>query len=226
MHTITALETKPMIHQQGGATMSSREIAELTGKQHQHVKRDIANMLAELDKDVSNFGRIYLDGSNRKQTEYHLDREHTDCLLTGYSAKARMKVIKRWHDLEQATQPQVPTNFAEALQLAADQAKQLELAAPKVAFVDNYVETSGSKAIRAAAKLLGFKEKAFIQCLERDKFLYRLSGQLTPYASPKCEGLFTVKTGDSHGHAFTQTRITPKGLQYFAERYASELRTH
>lgn len=36
--------------------------------------------------------------------------------------------------------PQVPQTYAEALQLAADQAKQLELAAPKVAFVDNLVE--------------------------------------------------------------------------------------
>jgi len=82
------------------ATMSSREIAKLTGKQHQHVKRDIEVMLKELGKDVSSFGRIYLDSMKRQQVEYHLDRELTDTLVTGYSILLRHKVIQRWHALE------------------------------------------------------------------------------------------------------------------------------
>ncbi|MBN5380652.1 Rha family transcriptional regulator [Serratia marcescens] len=81
-------------------TMSSREIATLTGKQHQHVKRDIENMLSELAEDASRFGHIYLDSMNRKQNEYLLDREHVECLLTGYSAALRMKVIRRLRALE------------------------------------------------------------------------------------------------------------------------------
>lgn len=82
-------------------TMSSREIANVTGKRHANVKRDIAAMLKELKLDVLSFEHIYLDGQNREQVEYMLDREHTDCLLTGYSAPMRMKVIRRWHELEQ-----------------------------------------------------------------------------------------------------------------------------
>lgn len=82
-------------------TMSSLEIAELTGKRHPDVKRDIQTMVSELGGDVSSFARIYLDSMNRQQTEYLLDRHHTECLLTGYSAKMRMAVIKRWHELEQ-----------------------------------------------------------------------------------------------------------------------------
>lgn len=81
-------------------TMSSREIASLTGKRHANVKRDIVAMLAELKADVLSFEHIYLDGQNREQVEYLLDREHTDCLLTGYSAGLRMKVIRRWRELE------------------------------------------------------------------------------------------------------------------------------
>ena len=74
-------------------TMSSREIAELTGKQHQHVKRDIEKLLVELGEDASKFGHIYLDSMNREQTEYRLDRELTETLLLGYSAPLRLKVI-------------------------------------------------------------------------------------------------------------------------------------
>jgi hypothetical protein len=85
-------------------TMSSREIASVTGKRHDNVKRDIVTMLKDLKADVLKFEDIYLDGRNREQVQYLLDREHTDCLLTGYSAGLRMKVIRRWHELEGQSQ--------------------------------------------------------------------------------------------------------------------------
>jgi len=110
-------------------TMSSREIAELTAKQHQHVKRDVEKMLGDLAEDASSFGRIYLDSMNRQQTEYLLDREHTDCLLTGYSAAMRMAVIKRWRELEeQAARPMTPAEItaANANHLVAVERQQRE----------------------------------------------------------------------------------------------------
>jgi len=93
-------------------SMSSREIASVTGKRHANVKRDIAAMLKELKLDVLSFECIYLDGQNREQVEYMLDRDHTDCLLTGYSAPMRMKVIRRWRELEkqQGAREQVVLN--------------------------------------------------------------------------------------------------------------------
>lgn len=158
-------------------TMSSREIAELTGKRHPDVKRDIKNMLDDLDLDVSKVAHIYLDTSNRKQTEYLLNRELTDCLLTGYSAKLRMIVIKRWHELEQQNQYKLPdfTNPAiaaeawaseyrakeQALLDKAEAEHKLVLAAPKVNHYDTVVERTnlvnatqvGSKINMSARKL-------------------------------------------------------------------------
>lgn len=120
-------------------TMSSREIADLTGKEHKNVKRDIENMLSDLEGDALTFERIYFDTMNRQQNEYHLDRRHVDCLLTGYSAVLRMKVIDRWQELESAT-PKIPQTYAEALRLAADQAEQIALMAPKADVFDKIVD--------------------------------------------------------------------------------------
>lgn len=224
MMNLELMSVKPL-------TMSSREIAELTGKEHGHVKRDIEVMMQQLGGDVSKFGCIYLDSMNRKQTEYKLDRRHVDCLLTGYSPVLRMKVIDRWHELEAKQAPAVPRAYAEALleagRLALEVEKrdaQLAKAAPKIAFVDQFVDNSGSKSLRESAKILRMPERAMIEALVRDRVLYRQSGNLLPYSLHQKEGRFTVKTGTAETrHAYTQTRVTPRGLEWLANRYASEL---
>jgi len=95
--------------------MSSREIAELTGKEHRNVKRDIEKMLADLSEDALKFERIYLDSMNREQTEYLLDRDHTENLLMGYSPVLRRAVLARMREMEALlAEPRVPTT-AEAL---------------------------------------------------------------------------------------------------------------
>ena len=55
-------------------TMTSLEIAKLTGKQPMHVNRDISNLLKALGLDASKFGCIYLDSMNRKQKQFELPR--------------------------------------------------------------------------------------------------------------------------------------------------------
>lgn len=82
------------------ASMGSVEIAEITGKRHPDVKRDIESMVKQLGGDVSSFARIYFDSMNRRQTEYRLDRRYVECLLTGYRAELRMRVIDRMRQLE------------------------------------------------------------------------------------------------------------------------------
>ena len=99
-------------------TMTSREIAQLTNKQHQHVLFDIRKMLVELEEDESSFRRIYLDSMNRDQIEYALDRELTETLLTGYSAKLRRAVIARWQELEGKAPPAAPTTASMFMQSA------------------------------------------------------------------------------------------------------------
>ena len=204
------------------ATMSSREIAELTEKQHQHVLRDIRNMLAELEEDESKYGRIYKDTMNREQVEIALPRDLTDCLLTGYSAKARMRVIKRWKELEE--QFKVPTTLSAALRLAADQAEKIESQAlqlqhqqPAVEFVDRYTVATGLKGVREVCKILKANERQFVDWMTESGIMYRLAGRLTPYQPHIDAGRFLVKTGLSgDGHAFSSPKFTAKGVSWVA----------
>lgn len=83
-------------------TMSSREIAKLTGKQHRNVMRDATNMLTELYdvRDTLKFEHIYSDTMNRKQTELLLPKRETLILVSGYSVELRARIIDRWMELE------------------------------------------------------------------------------------------------------------------------------
>lgn len=93
-------------------TMTSREIAELTGKELKHVNRDIRTMLDDIKKDGPDLDHLNsgddpnLDHPREEKDErgyttcFHLNQELTLTLLTGYSTALRYKVVKRWHELE------------------------------------------------------------------------------------------------------------------------------
>lgn len=215
-------------------TMSSREIAELTGKRHPDVKRDIQAMASELEEDVSDFAHIYLDSMNREQTEYLLDKELTETLLTGYSAKMRRAVVRRWTELEEHIRPRVLAtlpDFSNPAAAARAWAEQFELqqaanqalieAAPKIAFVEKYVESTGLKGFRQVAKLLKANEARFREFLLDKKIMYRMGGEWQTYQPHIDAGRFEVKAGTSDsGHAYNQSKFTPKGVNWVAGLWA------
>ena len=83
-------------------TMTSLEIAELTGKQHKHLMRDIRNMEPAWEKvNGSKFGLIeYEDLRGRMKPCYQLTK--TECLYiaTKFNDEARAKLVLRWEQLE------------------------------------------------------------------------------------------------------------------------------
>ncbi|WP_276385680.1 Rha family transcriptional regulator [Escherichia coli] len=123
-------------------TMSSREIAELTGKRHNNVCRDIRVMLSELyggkpDDYIRNSNPSRLtnqsvtcrqyDKNNPNAWEYLLDRRYTEILITGYDILRRTSVIDRWFELEkQVRQPALPdfTDPVAAARAWADEVEQ------------------------------------------------------------------------------------------------------
>lgn len=202
-------------------TMSSKEIAVFTGKRHDHVMRDIKKMLAELyPAGAPNFGGTYISEQGKELPLFNLDKKHTECLLTGYSAKARMKVIERWHELE-SEQHQLPKTFSEALQLAADQARQLELAAPKVAFVDNLVDR---KTLMTATQVAS---KHGMSAVKLNRILDELGGV---YNKSVKRGRVFIQSFIDGGygevkqteHGYSQSLFTPSGEVYINEKLISE----
>lgn len=93
------------VNLEGATTMTSREIAELTGKEHFHVKRDIKVMLEQLGEDASSFGGMSHDAYGRPLEVFHLPKDLTITLVSGYSAPMRHRIVTRWMELEAAKAP-------------------------------------------------------------------------------------------------------------------------
>ncbi len=211
-------------------TMSSREIADLTGKELGHVNRDIRAMLDGLEDDPE-LEHVREDQDGRGYTTaFHLGRELTYTLLAGYSVVLRRRVIARWQELEAQAAPAVPQTMAQALRLAADQAEQLDaqreqlaLQAPKVEYVDRYVAANGSMGFRQVAKLLQANEHEFRAWLQDAKIMYRLGNEWTAYQNHIEAGRFVVRAGvaTANEHAFNTTKFTPKGVEWIAGLWGS-----
>lgn len=82
------------------ATMSSREIAQLTGKDHRHVLADIRKMFEELGETSAGFSADLPDAYGRPQPAFKLPKRETLILVSGYNVGMRAKIIDRWQELE------------------------------------------------------------------------------------------------------------------------------
>lgn len=136
-------------------TMSSREIAELLGKRHAHVMRDIRIMLEQLsDNPDSGYQQNQVLTDICPQTKriacYHLPRRECEILVTGYDVVRRTKVIDRWLELEAKQVQALPQDYLSALKclVEAEEVKEVQRIAlaeaqPKVEYYDQLVDSEG-----------------------------------------------------------------------------------
>ncbi|EGQ8010840.1 Rha family transcriptional regulator [Vibrio parahaemolyticus] len=86
-------------------SMSSIEISELTGKRHDNVTADIRKLLDALQLHAPDFSGTQVYGNNNTREVFLLDKDLTMTLVSGYDAKLRFNIVKRWRELEEAANP-------------------------------------------------------------------------------------------------------------------------
>lgn len=144
-------------------TMTSREIAELTGKEHKNVLADIRKMFEELGLTSADFSADLPDAYGRLQPAFRLPKRECLILVSGYSVQMRARIIDRWQELEARTSPALPDFSSTATAPAASPAlpSVRELALMVIASEDakEKAEAERDEAIRTKA-LIGSKREA------------------------------------------------------------------
>lgn len=178
--------------------MSSREIAELAGKRHDNVMRDIRNMEPAWEKvNALKFEVIeYLDSRGRKKLEYQLDKREVLYVATKWNDETRAKLILRWDELERAQQKINPRlTLVEALRAYADEVERNEklkgeievknvLIAeyePKVTYYDQILASTDTITVTQIAKDYGMTAQELNKLLHENKIQFKQSGQWILY---------------------------------------------
>ena len=210
-------------------TMSSRVIADLTEKRHDHVKRDVENMLGQLGLDIPKFGGIYFDTQNRQQTEYLLDEELTMTLVTGYNIVLRNRVIKRWKELEQ--QPDLDNPVQLRGLLLGYTEKVIELTTENQTLtkaIENITATENGVKFQQACKILNVKQPDLAKWLRVkgwDRYINKSRAsthysQERGYCETKFEEVDGVKpSGEPYNYTKIEFFILPKGMAVLAKHF-------
>lgn len=111
-----------------GQTMTSKEIAELTGREHDSVLRSVRNIHDSLPADLRTgiLSTTYVDVNGKSQPMFSLDKNTVLCLISGYDITGRMRIIRRWQELETAQAKLLPQTHIQAVEAYLVTLKQVE----------------------------------------------------------------------------------------------------
>jgi anti-repressor protein len=220
---------------------SSRTIAEVFEKRHDHVLRDIESL-----KDLPNFGEMFYETEEpdiygRKQRTYLLNRDGFSLLAMGFtgskSLQWKVKYIEAFNSMEDALNSpeiQMAHGLIAARELLERKDRQIEIMKPKALFADAVSTSHTSILIGDLAKLIAqnsvdIGQKRLFQWMRDNGYLIKQQG--TSYNMPMQryieQGLFEVKEStfqnpDGSVRVTKTTKVTGKGQVYFVNKFLSQ----
>lgn len=216
-------------------TINSIEIAELTGKRHSDVLRDIRILVEQLgNQNERNFALVnYEDSKGEKRPCYVLTKKGSLCLAAGYDAGLRMKIIDRWEQLEKERMDKIimmpnfsnPAEAARAWALEYE-AKQQALLEAKDAKdnVKRLIHDTKTYTATQVAKELGMcSAQELNNILESKKIQYKQNGTWLLYAKYSELGYVSIKQMElDNGHIVYDRRWTGKGRDFLLKLFKED----
>lgn len=228
--------------EQQAQTMTSLQIADITGKLHKDVLEAIRNMEpAWVKVNGRKFPLVeYRDAKGEMRPMYQLNKTESLYIATKFNDEARAKLILRWEELEREKMAggfHIPGTLSEALRLAADQAdkieeqrKQIDTMRPKALFAEAVATSDRSCLVSEMAKIL--KQNGVEMGQNRLFEWFRKNGYLCSkgeyYNMPTQRavemGLFEIKKTsvakpDGSVLVTSTPKITGKGQIYFVNKF-------
>ena len=213
-------------------TMTSKEIAELTGKNHADVMRDIRNLQDQVGTE-SIFALSFIinelpNGGSKQLPMYSLDKKQTLLLISGYNALLRLKIINRWEELEnknlESYKVEDPIERAKAWIREQEAIKlQIQEANAQKTIAENKIKllTHVEKMYTATeiAKECGLSSAiALNMFLSQEKIHYKVNDTWVPYSEYSNKGYFHLKQEVlDTGKVIYHRKITQMGREFIID---------
>ena len=230
----------------GQKYLDSREVAEMVGKEHNKLLRDIRVYITQLN--ASKVGHTdfftesqYTDKSNRQKPCYLVTKKGCEFIahkLTGVKGtEFTAKYINRFHEMEDTIKTQLPQGndlialaVIEAQKMIAERDKQIERMKPKEIFADAVSASKDAILIGDLAKLIsqnGYRigQNRLFDWLRNNGYLIKSgSSRNRPMQRYVEQGQFEVKEpaiNMPNGNVRTAltTKVSGKGQQYFVNKF-------
>lgn len=217
-------------------TMSSLQIAELTGKPHNDLMKSIRKMessWSEIAQGNFSLGN-YIDKNGQKRPMYQLSKSECLYIATKFNDIARAKLILRWEQLEKEAQKPRELTRLEILDMAQDSErkrialqKENDKLKPKAELMERVMDTGRLVNIGQVAKILelGFGRNTLY------KRLRGLGVFFVDRNEPKQQyvdrGYFVLKEkfieqNNSPGFVAIIPLVTQKGLEFISKQFQSQ----
>ena len=238
MNAIASLLNSP-----AAPTMSSQDIADLAGKRHDNVMRDIRAVLVELHGEggILRFEDTLTHPQNKQSYPiFRLPKRETLILVAGYSVPLRAKIIDRWDELEAAQREADKPTAIDPMKALSDPSilrallygysekvlaleSTVQAQAPKVQALERLQGAEGSLCVMDAAKALKVKPRALFAYLQAQRWIFKRPGcaHWLGYQDKVQAGLVehkadTVRREDGTEKLVEQVRVTSKGMARLA----------
>lgn len=221
----------------GNPVTTSLIVAEIFEKDHKNVIQAIENLVAE-NSAAKFFAKSSYENRGKQYPMYFMNRDGFSLLVMGFTGEKALKFkidfIEAFNAMEAELKQvaAIPQSFAEALELAAKQARQLEAKEkeikqlePKASYAERVLEHDKQFVdIGQAAKLLKlpFGRNKFFEKLRKDGIFFKNRNE------PKQEyierGYFDVRKQEiprEEHPSFTVLKVLvmPSGLYWLSKRY-------
>lgn len=233
-------------------TMTSKEMADLTEKRHDNVKR-VIDSLAEkgviASPQIEETSFAGADGRKQTMTAYRIGKRDSYVIVAQLSPEFTARLVDRWQELEeQSEKPALnPANFSRMqlieLAMQAEQERMetekkclalettVNTLAPKAVALDMISAGTDTLTMTEVAKVLGLKRNDLTARLHAEGWIYRQNGSWVAYDSHIRNGCLQYKeatyTDDKTGQECRKPycHVTPKGLTKLARMFSVELET-
>lgn len=226
--------------------LDSREVAEMVGKAHGHLCRDIAKYVTvistnpELDSLKFFVERNYVDGKGETRKRYDITKQGCEMVANKLTGEKGIlftaEYVKRFNEMESPDSYMIEDpiqrakawikereQYNNALATVKSQRQLIGELKPKADYTDKILSSKGTVPITAIAKDYGMSGRAMNKVLADLKIIYQMAGQWLLYSRYQAKGYthsksFAFNHADGRPDVKMTTEWTQKGRLFLYQK--------